>query len=173
MTKQQSRGRVGVAVAAGISLTLYGLASWIEAAEGPADFGFNETLSWSRMLGALPLASWRDVAQLHLPLFCLVALLGMVGALAWAALPLRPNRELQRLQIALVWTNTLFLVLTGGWLCVIALPFELVGSHDGECLEDGGLRMMVVGAWTIQCLIASWSIRHSAAAPHSLAAKHA
>jgi len=148
---------------------MYGLASWLEAAERPANFGFNEPLSWPRMFGALRVAGWGDVERLELPPYCIVAVFGMGVALAWSALSRRAIRVLERVQSALVWTYTLVLVLAGGWVCVAALPFELVERHDGECLQDGGLRMIAVGVWTILCLIASWSFyrrrRLSCAAP--------
>ncbi len=152
---------------------MYGLASWLEAAERPANFGYNEPLSWPRMFGALRLAGWNDVARLELPPFSVVALFGMGGALAWSALSLRPIRVMARVQLMLVWAYTLLLVLAGGWFCVAALPFELVERHDGECLQDGGLRMIAVGVWTILCLIASWSIWRAEAARIKVAANGA
>jgi hypothetical protein len=165
MTSTPDRRRRGVwIVAAGTCLLMYGLASWLESAERPSNFGYNEPLSWPRMFGALRLAGWSDVARLQLPPYCTVALVGMSLALAWSMLPLRRIRALERGQPALVWTYTLLLVLSGGWVCVAALPIELVERHDGECLKDGGLRMIAVGVWTILCLIASWSLCRAEAA---------
>jgi hypothetical protein len=158
MTSTLDRGRRGVWIgAAGTCLLMYGLASWLEAIWRPAKFGFNEPLSWPPIFGALRVTGWSDVERLELPPFCIVAVLGMSVTLAWSALSRRPIRALEGVQAALVWTYTLLLVLVGGWVCVAALPFELVERHDGECLRDGGLRMIVVGVWTILCLIASWS----------------
>ncbi len=109
------------------------------------------------MFGALRFVGWSDIERLEQPAYCIFALFGMSVALAWNALSRRPIRVMERVQPALVWTYTLVLVLAGGWVCVAALPFELVERHDGECLQDGGLRMIAVGVWTILCLIASWS----------------
>jgi len=92
-------------------------------------------------------------------------------ALVWSALSRRPSRALQLVQLALVWTYSVLLVLSGGWLCVVVLPFELVGGHDGECLEDSGLRMIAVGVWTIVCSIASLSLWRAEAARIRAAAR--
>jgi hypothetical protein len=174
MTSKLHRRRRGVwIVAAGTCLLMYGLASWLEAAQRPANFGYNEPLSWPRMFGGLRLAGWSDVQRLELRPFDIVALFGMSVSLAWSALSFSPVRAMERVQPALVWTYTLLLVLAGGWLCVAVIPFELVERHDGECLQDGGLRMIAVGVWTILCLIASWSLWRAEAARIAVAAKGA
>jgi len=169
--RQPPRRHLLWSAAAGASLALYAFAVWCEAACRPAGIGHNEVLTWSRMMGALERTTWSD---LEFPVWLWTSMpleplgvIGMVGVLAWGLLRQRPNSEGGRV---VVWGYSLLLLVAGGWLALLALPFNLIGfPPDGEFLDEGIARISALGLWVIVCLCACWVVRPARSGRTSLA----
>jgi hypothetical protein len=159
--------RLGWTTAAGVAFVLYGFAVWCEAAYEPADIGFSEVLSWTRMIGALGVTEWSDVQALPPQGRILesIAVIGMIGAIVGTSLRHSPTGRGVR---AAVWGYSLLLILAGGWISLLALLINLPQiPPDGEFLADNGARFSAIGIWTALCLYACWAVRpaHAPCAP--------
>lgn len=139
-------------IAAGVALVIYLVALWSEAAYDPGGIGFAEDLTWSRMVAAYRVTTVSDAIRLDMLPMGVVAVVGMLSAIVAAFMPKR-NIPMWGLSI-----YTVVLLITGGWLGLLALVFVPFDTLDGEFLAEGLARITATGVWT-GLVIASFAHR--------------
>ena len=134
-------------------LVLYGCAIWCESTYRPAHIGFGELLTLKRMWGAVQLVQWQHLRDLEVMPMGIVTVAGMIGWLIWNVIRIPLYGHIARLCVT---SYVLLLVISGGWMGLLAMPIELLQHPDGETLDEGGVRLLVIGLWTATAL--AWCI---------------
>ncbi len=132
-----------IGIAASIALLIYLVAVWSEAAYEASDIGFNEDLTWSRMLVAYRLTTFSDMLQLETLPMGVVAVAGMLASILSA---FTLNRTFS---IWSLFAYVMVLIIAGGWMGLFALVFIPFDTLDGEFLAEGLARVTATGVWTI------------------------
>lgn len=152
--------RFAVFCTALLSIAVYGLALWSEAARNAAGLGFNERFGIARLAEGFPKVTAQEWHQLRFDHWEHVAVVGMIAALIAAIVGIRSvPRWLPPAYLAV-------LLIMGGWVgmvMVVYLPlfvFSLLTDPvpmDGEFFEDSVARYMAAGVW-LSCLLV-WSVK--------------
>ena len=129
-------------IVAGASLLLYVFALLSEAAYEPGGIGFNEELTWSRMIDADRATRLRHIMGLDVIPLGIVAIAGMIAAIAFAFINGR------RIPTSAVAVYAGILLVSGGWMGLLALAFVPFDTMDGEFLAEGLARITACGPWT-------------------------
>ncbi|MDA8806664.1 hypothetical protein N9N55_05520 [Opitutales bacterium] len=129
-------------IAATISLLIYLVALWSEASYRVGDIGFSEKLTWSRMIEAYRLTTFDHVIGVELLPMGIVAVIGMITAMVVG---------LFRHQCVPCWAWVLYLftlLISGGWIGLLIIPFVPFDTLDGEFLDEQLPRVAACGLWT-------------------------
>lgn len=132
-----------IGIAASIALLIYLVAVWSEAAYEASDIGFNEELTWSRMLVAYRLTAFADMLELETLPMGVVAVVGMLASIMSAFVL---NRTFS---IWSLFAYVIVLIIAGGWMGMFALVFIPFDILDGEFLAEGLARVTATGIWAI------------------------
>jgi len=142
-----------------LSLVVYGLAVWAEAARTAAGLGFSERFGVSRLLGGFGKVTTRQIRDMQFEIWEYLSVLGMVVVMAAALAGMkRVSRWVPAGYLAI-------LVLLGGWagiMLVVFLPvflFNLISDPlpmDGEFFAESSARYMGAGVWLVVLLV--WSL---------------
>jgi hypothetical protein len=130
-----------VGIGASIALVIYLFALWSEAAYHAGGIGFNEDLTWSRMLAAYRVTTFGDMVRLETIPMGVVAVVGMLAGIIAAFIPRRTFPT---------WGLSIYLVVllvSGGWMGMFALVFVPFDTLDGEFLAEGLARVTACGIW--------------------------
>jgi hypothetical protein len=142
-------------IAAGACGAMYAFAYWCEAAYYAGHMQFNEVISWSRLIAALPAVSWADVKKAEtMPHDFLV----LSGVILVAALASGMHRTSWRGATPLILgIYSTVLVLGGGWMGILMLFFP--GTIDGEFFAENCARLSATGIWSLSVIaltISAW-----------------
>ena len=129
-------------IAASIALLIYLVALWSEAAYHAGGIGFTEDLTWSRILAAYRVTNLDHVMRLEILPMGVVAVIGMLAAIM---ADFMPNRTFPTWGLFLYVT---VLLISGGWLGLLIIPFVPFENLDGEFLDDSFARVTACGVWT-------------------------
>ena len=137
-----SHSQRNLGIAAAISLLIYLIALWSEAACRAGDIGFSEELTWARMIEAYRLTTFDHVMRVEMLPMGVVAVIGMIAAMLTG---LFCHRWIP------VWIWAVYLVallISGGWIGFLILPFVPFDTLDGEFLDEQLARVTACGFWT-------------------------
>ena len=129
-------------IAAAISLLIYLVALWSEAAYRAGDIRFSEKLTWARMIEAYRLTTFDHVMRVGMLPMGVVAVIGMIAAMVTG---------LFRHRWVPVWVWAVYLVallISGGWIGILIIPFVPFDTLDGEFLDEQLARVTACGFWT-------------------------
>lgn len=151
--------RFTVFCAALLSIAIYGLSLWGEAARNAAGLGFNERFGVARLAEGFGKVTARELEGIRFEHWEHLAVAGMLATLVVAIFGIKSiPRWLPPVYLAV-------LVAMGGWagmIMAVYIPYFLFclltdpTPIDGEFFEDNVARFMALGVW-LSCLLV-WSV---------------
>jgi len=140
--EEMKHSQRNLGIAAAISLLIYLVALWSEAAYRAGDIGFSEKLTWSRMIEVYRVTTFDHVMRVEMLPMGIVAVIGMIAAVV---------AGLFRHRWVPVWVWSVYLVallISGGWMGLLIIPFVPFETLDGEFLDEKLARATACGIWT-------------------------